>query len=297
LLQSDAPVHEADFRKTKLPRVEDRLTVGDRLRVSPICIGMVDDPATVPAAFDLGVNFFFLTVDMHWPRYDGLRRGLSMLFERGTTVRDQVAVALVSYVTQPEFCFTPFDETTEAVPGLGRADLTVIGGTYASDFFVRHERFKTHRNGTIKGGASALGASFHDRAAAGTALSHGLVDLGFVRYNATHPGAEKDLFPLLRARDKVSRLFAFATTIGHVKPELCDELGLSKEHWRPEHTDHYRFALTRSEIDGVLCAPSTPAEARGIARALEKPPLDDEEIVYLKNLAALAAGNATLDPK
>jgi hypothetical protein len=282
--------------KSKLPRATDRIAIGERLHVSPLCIGMVDEPETVPAAFDLGINFFYLTTDMHWPMYDGLRRGLSLLFERGTAVRDRVVVALVSYVTQPEFCILPFEETIDAVPGLERADITVIGGSYASDFFIRHEKFKTHRTGSIKGGASGLGASFHDRAAAGTALSHDLVDIGYVRYNATHPGAEKDLFPVLRAKPNKSKLFAFATTLGHVKPKRFDELGLEKQYWRPVHTDHYRFALSRSEVSGVLCAPSSPAEIQDTVRALEKPPLTDEEIAYVKNLAALAAGNATLDP-
>jgi len=50
----------------ELPRPADRLPLGTSgLEVSPICIGMVEDPRTIPAAFEAGINFFFVTADMH----------------------------------------------------------------------------------------------------------------------------------------------------------------------------------------------------------------------------------------
>ena len=63
--------------RTQLPRFSDRLALGKRgLAVSPFCLGLVEDPATISAAFDAGINFFFLTADMHWPLYEASRRGL-----------------------------------------------------------------------------------------------------------------------------------------------------------------------------------------------------------------------------
>src|SRR5438105_15757078 len=32
-------------------------------------------PDTVLRAFDRGMNFFFVTADMHWPYYEGMRQG------------------------------------------------------------------------------------------------------------------------------------------------------------------------------------------------------------------------------
>src|SRR5260221_8264578 len=103
-----------------LPKPSDRLALGRGLEVSPICQGFTERPETVLAAFDAGINFFFLTADMHWPIYEGLRRGLAMLFARGGDIRDRVVVAAVSYATQPEFCTMPFREVVNAVPGLDR---------------------------------------------------------------------------------------------------------------------------------------------------------------------------------
>src|SRR5262245_12778537 len=102
-------------RRTALARFNDRLTLGHQgLRVSPFCLGLTCDAATVPAAFDAGVNFFFLTADMHWPLYEPTRRGLADLLARGGGIRDQVVVAAVSYPTQPEFASMPFHELVAA---------------------------------------------------------------------------------------------------------------------------------------------------------------------------------------
>ena len=40
---------------------------------------MTVSPETVIAAFEEGVNFFFITADLHWPLYDGVRKGLAKL--------------------------------------------------------------------------------------------------------------------------------------------------------------------------------------------------------------------------
>ena len=98
---------------------------------------------TVLAAYDAGINFFFLTADMHWPIYETLRRGLELLFARGASVRDSVVVSVVSYVTQPEFCYAPFVEATRAVRGMDRVDLSIIGGAYGGELLVRLREYRS----------------------------------------------------------------------------------------------------------------------------------------------------------
>ena len=77
------------------------------MRVSPICVGAVDDPRTVEAAFEAGINFFFVTTDMHWPVYEATRRGLRALFRARPGVRDAVVGAGVCYPTQAVFNAMP----------------------------------------------------------------------------------------------------------------------------------------------------------------------------------------------
>ena len=276
-------------RRRAFPRPTDRLTLNRALEVSPMCLGAVTDPRTVSHAFDRGINFFFLTADMHWPLYEGLRRGLQDLLARSPSVRDRIVVAVVAYVTQPEFCHLPFLEALQAVPGLGHIDVTVAGGSYKSDFAARREQFALHR----RMGVRAFGVSFHERRMAAAAFREKLVDIGFVRYNALHPGAEKDFFPHVPARRK-ALLYNFTSTQGFLRPERYAQLGMTDAYWQPAITDYYRFVLERPEINGLLCAPRTPAEVDGMLEALEAGGLTEEERVYMRDLAELSMGKARL---
>ena len=122
----------------------------------------------------------------------------------------------------------------------------------------------------------------------------GLVDVAFVRYNPVHPGARNDLFPRLAAR-RATRLYNFTNTFGYVPPARFRELRLTDGYWMPRVSDHYRFALTRPELDGLLCAPATPDELEHTQQALAEGPLTAEEERYLIDLAILDAGRAVLD--
>jgi len=272
-----------------LPRLSDRLPVAGGLRVSPFCLGMVGDPAVVPEAFDAGLNFFFLTTDMHWPLYEGTRRGLADLLKRG--VRDEVVVAAVCYPTQPEFCAAPFEELVAAVPGLGRLDVLLAGGAYGDEFGRRWPVYEEHhRQGFL--GNRAVGATFHDRDVAVEAVVERQVDIAYIRYNPDHSGARRDVFPKMPNRPR-PLLFNFKSTFGYVPPPQMAEIGLpGPEYWHPEVTDHYRFALTRPELDGLLIGLRTPGEIAALAAALERGPLTEEEEDYLMDVASVVRGEA-----
>ncbi|SRR6266550_8217075 len=67
-------------RRLALPKANDRLPLGKTgLTVSPFCFGRTASADTVVAAYEAGINFFFVTADLHWPFYDGIRRGLAKL--------------------------------------------------------------------------------------------------------------------------------------------------------------------------------------------------------------------------
>jgi hypothetical protein len=272
---------------TALPLTTDRVPLGAAaLPVSPICLGATDDPDTVLAAYERGVNFFFVSADLHWPRYRALRAGLERLFATVPGARDRVVVAGVSYVVQRDFCEVAFGELVDAVPGLGHLDVLVAGGAYAPDEarFARHAELRAARHL----GARATGASFHDRAAALRCINDATFDLVFVRYNARHAGARRDLFPHI-ATPARTRVYGFKTVAGAISPSRCRALGLTDDHWIPHPTDHYRFALGQPALDGLLCSPRTPAELHGLADALAAGPLDPDEDEHLLLLAELDA--------
>jgi len=287
------PRSSEDTRRRSLPLLTDRLALGRTgLSVSRYCLGHVRSARIVPAAFDAGINFFFLTTDMHWPLYEETRRGLRMLLERGGTVRDQIVVAGTSYCTQPEFAWMPYRELVDAVPRLGRLDVAVAGGATLPELRQRIEILREQRRERHLG-IRAVGASFHRRKEAREIIRAGQLDLAYVRYNASHTGARDDLFPHL-PRPRRTRVYNFLSTRGHVPPEVFARLGLGRRYWQPTVTDHYRFAMSRPELDGILCAFGKERHVRELADALARGPLAADEEQYLVDLCSLAEGRASL---
>jgi hypothetical protein len=270
----------------------DRLSLSAHdLRVSPACLGMTADPAAVHRAFELGVNFFFVTVDMHWPLYEPLREGLRTLLARGRARREDIVVAGVSYVAQPEFGWSPFEELVNEIPGLDHVDVLVVGGAYAADVDARlDQRREQVAQGFV--GARALGVTLHDRKSAARIANEALADLVLGRFNPAHPGARVDVFPELR--ESRALLFSFLSQYGRALENDRERLGLDPRFWLPEAADYYRFALRHRELDGILCAPSTPAEITALDRALAKGPLSDDEYNHLVRLADLSLGRTRL---
>jgi len=273
--------------RSRLPKATDRLPVGTTgLSVSPLCLG-ITSPGVVRAAFEAGVNFFFLTGDLHWPLYEGLRRGLADLFASVPASRDQVVVAVTSYLEEPMFRYLQFHEVIAAVPGLQRVDILVCGAVAGGASLgarlpgIQRARSAGHL------GARAIGASFHDRATAVASLNSDLLDLHYIRYNTAHPGAEVDLFPLLKA-DRTSLLFNFKSMLSVVSAERFHQLGFGGDDWLPRPVDYYRFVISEPRIDGLLCSPATDQELSELIALLEQPPLSTQQREYMAWLSTLA---------
>jgi hypothetical protein len=282
--------------RDQLPKLTDRLLLGTRgLEVSPFCLGLTSDPATIVTAYEAGINFFFISADMHWPLYEGTRKGLQMLFDAHPEARDHVVVAVVCYVTQPEFCWVPFEEVLEAVPQLGRIECTLAGGGYGHEIDRRLEIYEGHLESSHVG-CRAIGATFHDRKAALRPVLDGKLDIAYVRYNSQHPNAKFDLFPHIGTRETRRPLvFNFKSTMGHIQTDAeYEALGISQDYWRPHVTDHYRFVLSEPALDGILCAFPHQQAVRDLADAMERGPLNEEDQQYLLDLGELSLGRATV---
>jgi aryl-alcohol dehydrogenase-like predicted oxidoreductase len=271
---------------TRLPRLTDRRPLGKSgLEVSPFCLGLVREPAAVRAAFEAGINFFFLTADLHWPLYEPLRRGLAELIGSAPSVRDRIVVAVVSYMTQPAFSEGPLMETLTALPELGRIDVQVAGGGLAGEIDARVERHRAQQRMGVFG-AQGVGASLHHRRSAIELVNEARCDVVFVRYNTLHAGAREDVFPSLQSSPTL--IYNFKSTMPHRPLEFFRTLGcLDEGVWVPSPTDHYRFALARPEIDGVLCALTNQGEVAALQRALDEEPLSPEEEEHMLALADL----------
>jgi hypothetical protein len=273
------------LERETLPKPGDRLRLGSTgLSVSPICLGMTSSAACVRAAFDAGVNFFFISADLHWPLYEETRKGLESLLRGNPQRRREIVVGVVSYLEEPWFGYrNQFWEVVRAVPGLKRADLLIAGGVSAGWSF--DERLPTLLRAKAERylGARAIGASLHHRKLAVRAEKSRAVDISFIRYNAAHPGARRDVFPHL-PKKRGTLLYNFKSVVRPLPSRKL--LGLAANDWMPEPTDYYRFVLSATEFDGLLCSPWTPKEVRALARALDKGPLSREERERMVRLCA-----------
>lgn len=273
----DVPARE------RLPATTDRIRLGGtEVQVSPVCIGMTASNDTYTAAFDAGINFFFLTTDMHWPLYEGARRSLVKLLER--TPRDEVVVAATCYPTQPEFCSVPFLELIDSVPGLDHIDVAVAGGVYQREWALRAPIYADHRSSSFAG-TRAIGATFHDRKAVVPAIDADELDLAFLRFNPAHLGARREVFAKLRP-DRTVPVFNFKSTIGY-RPDKDYVAGGYGDIWLPDITDYYRFALSHDGLDGLLCAVGDPSQVDDLVAALAAGPLDEADQNHLIALTRL----------
>ena len=279
-------------KRLQLPKPTDRYALGNSgLAVNPICLGMTQQH-TVRAAFDAGINFFFISNDLHWSRYLPLMLGLGELLASGVN-RDAIVIAGVSYLSEPLFQSLQFKELLTAMPRLARIDLLIAGAADESNFGLRQRSLQDAR-ARKHVGCLAIGASFHDRATARQAICDELIDVAYVRYNPAHPNGETDLFPHLKS-DRTCLTYNFKSTIAHVSESDFQKLNLGPEYRRPTITDGYRFALSRPELDGILVSPETPEQLRELVQALARGPLPASKIQYMKDLYLLASGQATLE--
>lgn len=135
-----------------------------------------------------------------------------------------------------------------------------------------------------EGKVRAIGVSIHDRPRAGRLAEDSPLDMLMIRYNAAHPGAERDIFPHLGKRPAEKGRPAFvvaytATSWGKLMERPAGWTG-------PVATagDCYRFALSSPHVDLVLTGPASQAQLDENLAALQKGPLTPEEMTWMREL-------------
>lgn len=279
-----------------LPRLSARSPIGAvGIGVSPVCVGSVGTPGVVRAAFDAGINFFAIAVDMHWPLYEPLRRGLADLLRDRPGVRDEIVVMGVAYGTNPRFCHAPFTELLDAVPSLGRLDVSAMGAVSDTDFLTRWNEHAKHRAGSIPG-VGAVAAYFEGPVSARVGIDHALVDLALV---ANRPSAHASLPDFLAELSVPPRVpvFAMGVTLDAPTPARLDALGIGDDKWRPTTADYVRYALSFEPFSGLLREVRDEREIETLDAALRDGQLTSEEIRYLEDLSDLDLGLAEIAPE
>ncbi len=233
------------------------------------------DEAGVRTAMDRGVNVFLWTM-----RAKGLKNPLR---EALKTRRDEVAV--IGYAKLGWFGWGVRRGAEALLKELGVDHLDTyllgwvgVGAAYTSA--TERELQHLRESGKVR----SIGASIHDRPRAGELAATSPLDLLMIRYNAAHPGAERDIFP--RRRGESPTILAYTATAWR-------KLLKAPGGWdRPPMTagDCYRFQLSNPHVDLALTGPANTAELTANLDALDKGPLTAEENTWMRDFGRRVHG-------
>jgi aryl-alcohol dehydrogenase-like predicted oxidoreductase len=151
-----------------------------------------------------------------------------------------------------------------------------------------------------EGKVRSLGCSIHDRKRAAKLVQDSALDTFMLRYNAKHPGAEKDIFPHL-IPDKTSVVAYTATSWQQLlKPLKNVEMpawpGPSSEQMPPLTAALcYRFCLSNPNVHVTLTGPKTRAQLDQNIAALEAGPLSDDELAWVRQYGAIVKKKKKMD--
>lgn len=126
-----------------------------------------------------------------------------------------------------------------------------------------------------EGKIGAIATSIHDRPRAGRLAADSPLDVLMVRYNAAHPGAEEDIFPHLAPGKEI---VAYTATAWR-------KLLRAPKGWEgpvPSAGDCYRFCLSNPHVAVTLTGPASTAQLDENLAALEKGPMDAEELAWMR---------------
>lgn len=145
---------------------------------------------------------------------------------------------------------------------------------------VQEELLLLRQEGKVR----ALGVSIHDRPRAGRLAEDSILDLLMIRYNAAHPGAERDVFPRLAKRHPAVVAYT-ATSWRRLlrRPRGWDGPVMTAG-------DCYRFCLSSPHVDVVLTGPKDAAELRENLAAVEQGPLSGAELAWMREFGKVVHG-------
>ncbi len=229
----------------------------------------------VRAAMDRGVNLFLWTL-----RAKGLANPL-----RDALKQRREAVAVVGYATLGWFGWGLRRNAESLLRTLGTEYLDVyqlgwLGVTSAWTSSTERELVHLRESGKVR----SIGVSVHDRKRAGELARTGPLDQLMIRYNAAHPGAERDIFPCLQ--DKHPSILAYTATAWR-------RLLKRPNGWTGEVMsagDCYRFQLSNPQVDVALMGPSNRAQMEENLKALENGPLTPAEDQWMREFGKAVHG-------
>jgi predicted aldo/keto reductase-like oxidoreductase len=289
------------------------------LHVSPLGIGggsgiEADD---LLYAFERGINYFFYSSDLHHFLYGRSAPALRQLCAQGSVVRDQVVLATVSYVDDPDkLVGVLLDQFGEL--GIDYIDVFHWGwitnrhdlasliesaqglkedGENARHFrqlqAIQQQAQEVNKELLKRGLVRYIGMSFHSRQAALKAMPD--IDVMMIRYNIMLTDVEQIVFSQL-STDKTQNpgVVAFNTAHSGLVDFLIPPPHYPKGLYVPSVPDCYRFALSNPWVDLVLTGVANRQEIDQALAAMEQGPVEGDDYEFLREYGSLFAPSASV---
>ncbi len=138
------------------------------------------------------------------------------------------------------------------------------------------------------GKVRATAMSCHDRKFAAELASRGTLDALMIRYNAAHPGAETDIFPHVQAHS--TGVIAYTAT--RWRRLLMRPRGWAKTAPVATAGQCYRFVLSNPNVQVALTAPTNQKQLLDNLREVERGPLPDDEMQFMRSFGAYVHDHA-----
>jgi aryl-alcohol dehydrogenase-like predicted oxidoreductase len=259
----------------------DRRTLGRTgLEVSRIGLGSsfgIGD-TDIERAFERGVRYFY------WGsiRRPGFGRGIATLAPRH---RDEMVVVVQSYTRAACLMRTSLERALRKLR-IDHADLLLLGWWQAPP---PRRIVDAARKLKEEGKAKHIMISCHHRPTFEALAADPLFGAIMVRYNAAHPGAEKEVFPLLGERPPGVVAYTATRWGALINPKLTPPGEAT-----PRASDCYRFALTHPAVDMCLAGPADGSELDEALAALERGPMSDDELAWMKRVGSHIRSSALM---
>jgi aryl-alcohol dehydrogenase-like predicted oxidoreductase len=238
----------------------------------------------VEYAFECGVNYFYWGSQRTHSFGDGLKRLRSQ--------RERLVLVIQSYTRVAGLMAWSLERALRAL-GFDDSDVLLLGMWNKP---VPPGILDAARRLKERGLTRHLAVSTHQRALVPKIAAESDFDIVHFRYNAAHPGAEKDIFPHLPSENRPGFVSFTATSWGQLigKKTLAGFFNrgypLPRNEPAPTAVDCYRYVLTRPEVDVCLTGPANGSQLKKSLEALRLGPMTQDELAWMQRVGRAVSG-------